>query len=348
MKIQLFHGDCLEVMKSLPDASVDMVLSDLPYGVLDCAWDRPLPLPPLWNEFWRVLKPSGAVVLTAVQPFTTFLISSQIDHFKYCWIWRKTKSTGFVHARNMPLRNYEDVCVFSRAGVKPINEPGSRMAYFPQNLAALPTPKVIPAEIRTNGGVGGRRKHRSYVRTMTNYPAQVLEFPSVANPIHPTEKPVSLLEFLIKTYTTDGEVVLDGCMGSGSAGVACVNTNRSFVGIEKNREFFELARNRIYTIPKMAARDENPQARGARKTHFIRVSKHEVAIQRAIEDLKRRKCRITKSAVAKIVGLSRQQITQRYSHLFINGSAEDHHIKPVSPNFRRKRAARELAKVAAE
>ena len=209
MKIHLFHGDCLEVMKSLPDASVDMVLSDLPYAMLDCEWDRAIPLAPLWAQYWRVLKPQGSVVLTAVQPFTTTLIASQMAYFKYCWIWRKNKSSGFVHARNMPLRDYEDVCVFSKAGVKPIAEPGNRMAYFPQGLQVLPKPQTVPPVLRSNEGIGGKRQHRAYIRTLVNYPRQVLDFPSVVNPIHPTQKPIELFEYLIKTYTKKGQVVLD-------------------------------------------------------------------------------------------------------------------------------------------
>lgn len=348
MKIQLFHGDCLEVMKSLPEDSVDMVLSDLPYGVLGCEWDEAIPLAPLWKQYWRVLKPHGSVVLTAVQPFTTNLISSQMEFFKYCWIWRKSRASGFVHASNMPLKDYEDICVFSRGGVKHATPAGNRMAYFPQGLEPLFQPQLVPMKTRGESVFNAHKSHRPYLRTVGNYPRQVLDFPSVINAIHPTQKPVPLFEYLIQTYTKKGQVVLDSCLGSGTTGVACVNTDRSFIGIEKSRAFFELARDRIFTMPKMLEQAENPHARGARKTHFIRVSKHETAIQQAIKDLRRKKSKITKTAVAEIVGLSRQQITQRYAHLFVKADNQRQRVKPVSSNSRRNKAARQLAKVAAE
>lgn len=348
MSIQLFHGDCLEVMRGLPDGSVDLILSDLPYGMTDCDWDDPIPLAPLWEQYWRVLKPNCVVVLTSVQPFTTSLIASQMAHFKYCWIWRKSRPSGFVHAPNMPLKDYEDVAIFSKAGVKHETGALNRMKYFPQGLEVLAKPKTIPLRTRGESVFNARKSHRAYVRTVGSYPRQVLEIASEADAVHPTQKPLALFEYLIKTYSELGDVVLDSCCGSGTAGVACVNLGRGFIGIEKNRAFYELARARIYDLPKMKALNVDPRAVGARQTHFIRTSKHEAAIQKAIKKCKREKIRVTKTTIAQMVGLSRQQVSQRYAHLFTAAATSEVASKAISSNSRRNRAARELAKIAAE
>lgn len=229
----LMQGDCLDAMWLIPDGSVDMVLCDLPYGTTACKWDSVIPFGPLWSHYWRVLKPNGAVVLTAAQPFTTQLIASQIGNFKYCWYWMKPGVTGFANAKKQPLRNVEDVAVFYR----------SLPTYNPQGL--VPYGKINkrsdPGGILGKTGVGTD----AYLQEFTNYPRQVLEFGQTDKKVHPTQKPVALMEYLIRTYTNEGETVLDNCMGSGTTGVAARNTGRNFIGIERDPEYFKIAQSRI-------------------------------------------------------------------------------------------------------
>jgi site-specific DNA-methyltransferase (adenine-specific) len=241
----MYNGDCLEVMATLPDDSVDLILTDLPYGSTECQWDNIIPFEPLWEQYWRILKPEGTIVLTATQPFTTKLISSQIDYYKYNWIWNKTRPSGFVHAKNMPMRDYEDVCVFSKGCVGHKGQSTNRMAYYPQGLVEI-------EPVSRNGHKRGsetvyrnRPSHKDYTQTSTNYPRQVLRFPSVAKTIHPTQKPTELFEYLIKTYTTEGMVVMDSCSGSGTTAIAAENTNRKWICIEKSEEYFNKSIERI-------------------------------------------------------------------------------------------------------
>lgn len=236
---ELILGECLEKMKDIPDGSVDMILCDLPYGTTACKWDSVIPFAPLWSHYWRVLKPNGAVVLTAAQPFTTRLIASQIEKFRYCWYLLKPGVTGFANAKNQPLRCVEDVAVFYR----------TKPTYNPQGLK--PFNKVVNKG-KTAGGAtlhgtheGGDGWGRDYLQEWTNYPRQVLEFSQTDKKVHPTQKPVALMEYLIKTYTNDGETVLDNCMGSGTTGVACANTGRKFIGIEMDEGYFNIAKQRI-------------------------------------------------------------------------------------------------------
>ena len=243
----LMNADCLDAMCVIPDGSVDLILCDLPYGTTACKWDSVIPFDPLWREYWRVLKPNGAVVLTAAQPFTTQLIASQIDRFKYCWYWEKSSPGGFAQAKNMPLKTVEDVCVFSQAAAGHASQLGTnRMRYFPQELVY--SPRTVKNTIRGNRGLesafGDRPSHKpEYVQEFTNYPKQVLRF-DVERGLHPTQKPVALMEYLIKTYTDEGETVMDNCMGSGTTGVACKNTGRNFIGIERDPEYFRIASER--------------------------------------------------------------------------------------------------------
>lgn len=243
--IKLMQGDCLELMKEIPDGSVDMVLCDLPYGTTACKWDTVIPFEPLWAEYWRMVKPNGAVVLTAAQPFTTQLIASQIDRFKYCWYWMKPGVTGFANAKKQPLRCVEDVAVFYR----------SPPTYNPQGLVYAPKVKkngasvggdTLRADVAESEGRGSlRTPGAEYVQEFTNYPRQTLEFAQCDKKVHPTQKPVALMEYLIRTYTNEGDTILDSCMGSGTTGVACVNTGRSFIGIERDAEYFRIAQERI-------------------------------------------------------------------------------------------------------
>lgn len=231
---QLMHGDCLELMKQIPDGSVDMILCDLPYGTTACDWDAIIPLDELWCEYKRVIKQNKAIVLTACQPFTSRLISSNFDAFKYEWIWRKSRATGFLQSKFMPMKNHENICVFCFSG-KPTFNPQKTDGHKPTNSAI---------------GYGhsptfGSSKLRVYCGgDTTRNPVTVQDFKSERG-LHPTQKPVSMMEYLINTYSNAGDVVLDNCMGSGTTGVACANTGRRFIGIEKDDGYFEIAKQRI-------------------------------------------------------------------------------------------------------
>lgn len=228
MSFQLYRGDCLDVMKDIPDGSVDLILTDPPYGTTACKWDSIIPLEPMWGQLKRLIKPNGAIVMTASQPFTTTLIASNMKMFKYCWVWKKSKPTGHLNAKKQPLRTYEDVVVFY----------DNQCIYNPQGVK--PTDKVVS---RTNRGNYGECS-KTTRQTVTNYPRNIVEFPSVDG-VHQTQKPVALMEYLIRTYTNDGETVLDFTMGSGTTGVACGNTGRKFIGIELDRGYYHIARKRI-------------------------------------------------------------------------------------------------------
>lgn len=236
----LLHGDCLELMQDIPDGSVDMILCDLPYGTTACRWDSVIPFAPLWQHYNRILKANGAAVLFAAQPFTTKLIQSNMRDFRYCWYWRKSNVTGGLTCKVQPMRCIEDIAVFYRK--KPM--------YNPQGLRKLDIAKVNAA--CKQDGVYVKKKNPS-VQQYTGYPHHLLEFKKDARQLHPTQKPVALLEYLIRTYTAPGQTVLDNCMGSGSTGVACVNTGRDFVGIEQEQQYFDIATKRIAAARKQVA-----------------------------------------------------------------------------------------------
>jgi site-specific DNA-methyltransferase (adenine-specific) len=244
--IQLFHGDCLVEMDKIPDKSVDLILCDLPFETTPCKWDVLIPFDALWKQYWRVLKQNGVIVLFGFQPFTSKLISSQIESFKYCWIWNKAKASNFFCAKLQPLNNTEDICVFSKGGCNIMSK--QPMRYFPQGVVAT-NEKIINRK-----GLGGLmgKEHQvnlaagsDYIRTVTNYPFKTLSFTRDRKIVHPCQKPIALLEYLINTYTLEGEMVLDNCMGGGSAGIAALNTKRDFIGIEKDNKYFEIAQKRI-------------------------------------------------------------------------------------------------------
>lgn len=228
MTVTLHLGDCLELMPSIPAGSVDMVLCDLPYGTTQNKWDSVLPLDRLWAEYWRVCR--GAVVLTASQPFTASLVSSAIKYFKHSWVWEKSAATGHLNAKRMPMKLHEDVLVFAVGA----------SLYNPQGLAQFGQ-TVRRGGNGTNFGGSGKENFQEF----TNYPRSILRFPHEAKPVHPTQKPVALMEYLIRTYTNPGDTVLDNTMGSGTTGVACVNTGRNFIGIEMDAEYFAIAEARI-------------------------------------------------------------------------------------------------------
>ena len=244
MTIELTCGDCLEVMKTIPDGSVDAVICDLPYGTTACKWDTVIPFEALWEQYKRVIKRNGAVVLTAVDPFSSVLGVSNIEELKYKWYWNKTKATGHLNAKKMPMKNIEDILVFYK----------EQPTYNPQGLIEVDRTvhnsmshslrgKTKEATSTVTGGI----RFEAYKQTATNYPRQLLQIASEGSTIHPTQKPVALMEYLIRTYTNEGETVLDNTMGSGTTGVACINTNRNFIGIEKDEGYFNVAKQRIET-----------------------------------------------------------------------------------------------------
>lgn len=232
--MQLFEGDCLEIMKQIPDSSVDMVFCDLPYGVTARnAWDAVIPFASLWSAYGRVVKESGVMVFTATQPFASALVMSKPEWFKYEWIWEKTKTTGFLNAKKQPLRNHEQVLVFYQ----------KQPTYNPQGISEC----NIQCDRGSEEGVGTNYNTANpiYIQTQTGYPRSVQKFASEGKTVHPTQKPLSLVEYLVKTYTLESETVLDNCMGSGTTGVACIQTGREFIGIEQNHEYFQIAKARI-------------------------------------------------------------------------------------------------------
>jgi site-specific DNA-methyltransferase (adenine-specific) len=248
--VELHNADCLEAMKDIPDGSVDMVMADPPYGTTQCKWDSIIPLDEMWAHLKRIVKPRGAIVMTASQPFTSALVMSNPDWFKYAWVWHKNRATGHVHAKNKPMKQHEDVCVFSEGTTVHASQSVNRMPYFPQGLVELPkgTKRRTRNDAGDNAVMAHRKSHRETECTHTGYPISIVEFAVDVNNghrVHPTQKPVALMEYLIKTYTNEGETVLDFCMGSGTTGVAAKNLGRDFIGIEMDAEYFKIAQERI-------------------------------------------------------------------------------------------------------
>ncbi len=244
--MKLLQGNCLELMKEIPDGSVDMVLCDLPYGTTACKWDICIPFEQLWEQYKRVIKNNGVIALFGSEPFSNRLRMSNIGWFKYDWIWHKNTCTGFQHAKNMPMKDYEIISIVSSGSMGHTSRLGCRrMPYNPQGVTEIN--KERGGGTRKFGGVIGKRpsQRERYVQVGQNYPRTTIYFDSESKRLHPTQKPVPLLEYLIHTYTNDGETVLDNCMGSGSAGVACVNTGRDFIGMELNPGYFKIAKHRI-------------------------------------------------------------------------------------------------------
>ena len=233
---KIYLGDCLEVMKDIPDKSIDMILCDLPYGTTACKWDTIIPFEPLWKEYKRIIKDNGAIVLTASQPFTSALVMSNVKMFKYEWIYKKTKATGFFDAKRRPLNDYEDICVFYE------NQP----IYNPQMTEAEKLYKRGFVK-RKKSDCYGEEKDFVQKENGMRYPKRVIEIgnASTKDIVHPTQKPVALFEYLIKTYTNEGDLVLDNCAGSFTTAVACENLKRNWICIEKEKEYCEIGRKRI-------------------------------------------------------------------------------------------------------
>ena len=228
--IKLMQGDCLERMKEIPDGSVDMILADPPYGTTQCKWDSIIPLEPMWAQLKRVIKPNGAIVMTASQPFTSILGASNIADLRYSFVWQKNIATGHLNAKRMPMKNHEDILVFY----------AKQPTYNPQGVK-----EFNRLTRRGNNGECYGKSGSENLQELTNYPRTVQQFKSETKTVHSTQKPVALMEYLIKTYTNEGETVLDFTMGSGTTGVAAVNLNRNFIGIELDENYFNIAKERI-------------------------------------------------------------------------------------------------------
>lgn len=235
----LMLGDCLERMKEIPDNSVDMILCDLPFATTQNSWDCLIPFTTLWEQYSRVAKHNAAIVLFGMQPFSSMLVTSNIRDFKYDWVWNKPKGTGHLNAKKQPMRDKEDILVFYK----------KQCTYNPQMTEGLPYKDKAGKDHSSKTSMTGSYREYTNFRNDNEgkrYPKQVLKFGVVERgTLHPTQKPVALMEYLIKTYTNEYEVVLDNCMGSGTTGVACRNLNRKFIGIEMDESYYNIAKNRI-------------------------------------------------------------------------------------------------------
>lgn len=236
--VWLMQGDCLERMKEIPDGSVDMVLVDLPYGTTQCKWDSIIDFSSMWNCIWRIVKSNAAVVMTAQTPFDKVLGCSQLDYLKYEWIWEKTATTGFLNAKKAPMKAHENILVFYKS--LPIYNPQKTYGHKPTNNYTKSNDKPDGDCYGKTVGVSGGGDTSRYPRSV-----QVFKSDKQKEALHPTQKPVALMEYLIRTYTNEGETVLDFTMGSGTTGVASKNLNRKFIGIEMDDNYFNIAKGRI-------------------------------------------------------------------------------------------------------
>ena len=238
MNIELYNGDCLELMKNIPDKSIDMILCDLPYGTTDCKWDIIIPFKPLWEQYNRIIKDNSAIVLFGSQPLTSALIMSNLKMFKYEWIWEKDAGSNFTTVKYQPMKEHENILVFGKGKTR----------YFPimqERIGSRKGKETTTIDSGRKDSVYGTQEGRGILKVgKLRYPRSIQRF-NRERGLHPTQKPVKLLEYLIKTYTNEGELVLDNCMGSGSTGEACLKTNRKFIGIEQDDKYFEIAYNRI-------------------------------------------------------------------------------------------------------
>lgn len=236
---KLYNMDCMEGMKEIKTCSIDMILCDLPYGTTQCKWDTIIPFEPLWKQYERVIKENGAIVLTGCEPFSSMLRLSNIKLFKYDWIWDKVKGTGFLNAKRQPMRNHEIVSVFYK----------NQCTYNPQKTQGHILKKSFRAKhLQTD--VYGEMKNDYLYESTERYPRsiQVFSTDTQNSSLHPTQKPVALFEYLIKTYTNEGEIVLDNCMGSGTTAVACYNTKRNYIGFEIDKDYYEAAQARLNAV----------------------------------------------------------------------------------------------------
>lgn len=254
--IELLQGDCMKLMDDIPDKSIDLILCDMPYGITNLEFDKQsLPLDELWKHYNRIIKDNAAILLFSAQPFTTDLICSNRKMFRYEIIWKKTLSTGFLNAKKMPMRAHENICVFYKH--LPTYHP--QMQILSENEIKQKGLQIGQKRVVEKGICKqyGKYKKDGYIEKGTRYPSDIIEFSNWNGVIfgntknatkHPTQKPIPLLEYLINTYSNEQDVVLDNCMGSGSNGIACINTNRKFIGIEINKSYFDIAKRRIENV----------------------------------------------------------------------------------------------------
>lgn len=242
----IYQGDCLELMNGIPDRSIDMILCDLPYGTTACAWDDVIPLDKLWKQYERIIKDNGAIVLTAIEPFASKLRLTNLEMYRHEWIWDKQVAGNFIQAKNHPLRVQENVLVFSN---KKVNYYPIMTDADPKNIRPISTKKqnteflgkVSDGEFKPSDDYNPKKR---YPKSIITFNARSVECNNV-NRVHPTQKPVTLFEYLINTYTNEGETVLDNCIGSGTTAIAAINTNRNYIGIELDENYYNIAKNRI-------------------------------------------------------------------------------------------------------
>ena len=255
--LTLLYGDCLERMNEIKDNSIDLILCDLPYGTTKCKWDTIINLDLLWIHYKRIIKkPHGVIILFGQQPFTTKLISSNINWYKYNLIWKKNKTTQFLLANYRPMKCTEDICLFSKGGAASASRKTGNMTYNPQGLIPVNIKKKNSKErlgkmLNQSHHLGPNNKlvgNSEYTQKYTNYPNEILEFDIESNNFHETQKPLSLIKYLIKTYSNENDVVLDNTMGSGTTGIGCMELNRAFIGIELEAKYFKLSKYRIKNI----------------------------------------------------------------------------------------------------
>ena len=234
---KIYNMDCLEGMKAIPDKSIDLILCDLPYGTTACSWDNIIPFEPLWEQYERIIKDNGAVVLTASQPFSSALVMSNPKLFRYEWVWDKKNPTNFAMAKKQPLKYHETILVFAK----------KQTEYYPIKWRGKPNHKQGLLKNDQQSEVYGKIKRTKDNLSGMKYPRSIIEISkhSSQGGLHPTQKPVALFEYLVKTYTNEGDVVLDNCMGSGTTAIACLNTNRNYIGFELDKNYFDIANERI-------------------------------------------------------------------------------------------------------
>jgi len=244
LEINKIHfGDCLELMKEIPDRSIDCIICDLPYGLTACLWDIIIPFNFLWDQYKRIIKNYKSIILFGQQPFTSKLILSNLEWFKYELIWEKTKACNFFQAKNMALKKHENIIIFSDGTCA--NRSSKKMVYNPQGTKNVnkiwSRPKLYESEHNFL-----RPSHTTNRKILQeNYPGSIIKIKSEHNPPHPTQKPVELIEYLLKTYSNENDLILDNCAGSGTTGVACINTNRNYILIEKEEKYYKIAKERL-------------------------------------------------------------------------------------------------------
>lgn len=247
----IFNGDCLELMKDIPDGSVDAIITDLPYGTTACKWDSAIPFEPLWEQYRRMIKPTGAIVLFSQQPFTSALIMSNIEMWKYNWIWQKDNGSNFLNAHHQPLKITEDICVFGFAATTE-SKKGIYLNYNPQmRLGYKPYKCVSGAQREDTAMVRGVCKAQDggtlTISDGSRFPINLIQFNRDKERLHPTQKPIELIQYLIRTYTNEGDTVFDSCCGSGTTAIAAIREKRNFICIEKDPHYYEVAKKRIKT-----------------------------------------------------------------------------------------------------